>query len=82
MHRPYALSLGTVAFALVTARGALCGEPVGDAVPGAIVALVVFALAGGVAGRIADYLVRQDVETRYRRRVQWYRDAVAEQQTE
>lgn len=38
-----------------------------------IVALGVFMVIGAVAGWIADYLVRDAVETGFRKRVDWYR---------
>jgi uncharacterized membrane protein len=79
MHRRYAFSLGAIAFALVTARGAIDGALVSEVVVKAIIALVVFAMVGGVAGAIADYLVKQDLEERYRRRVAWYREGLEQQ---
>lgn len=82
MHRRYALSLGSVAFALVTVRGALGGEVVSEVMVQAIVAMVMFAMMGGVAGAIADYLVKQDLEDRYRRRVDWYREGLEQQSAE
>ncbi len=82
MHRRYALSLGTIAFALVTTRGAIRGEVVSESVVEAVIALVVFAIIGGIAGAIADYLVKQDLEDRYRRRVAWYREGLEQQSAE
>ncbi len=82
MHRRYALTLGCIAFAMVTCRGAFRGEPASDAIPHAIIALVMFAIMGGIAGAIADHLVKQDTETRYRQRVAWYRSRLEEQSAE
>jgi len=82
MHRRYALTLGCIAFAMVACRGAFRGEPASDALPDAIIALVMFAIMGGIAGAIADHLVKQDTETRYRQRVAWYRSRLEEQSAE
>jgi len=81
MHRRYALSLSTIAFALVVCRGAFRGEIVSDVLPEAIIALVIFAILGGISGAIADHLVKQDTESRYRQRVAWYRSRLEEQST-
>ena len=42
----------------------------------AIVAMLVFACVGAVAGWIADYLVRQSLEGLFRKRVDWYRQGL------
>lgn len=76
MQRRYALALGSIAFALVLARGAVRGENISEVVCEAIIALVLFAAGGAVAGWVADYLLRQDIEARYRQRVAWYRAAI------
>ncbi|TWT83082.1 hypothetical protein CA13_45450 [Planctomycetes bacterium CA13] len=64
--------------ALVVVRGTLFGEFADQVAIEAIVALIVFAAIGWVAGWIADYLVRDAVEVAFRRRVDWYRQGVAE----
>ena len=60
--------------ATVILRGALAGEAAVDCLMWGISALIGFALLGGVAGMIMDYLVSQDLETQYRRRVAWFRE--------
>ncbi len=82
MHRRYALTLGCIAFAIVACRGAFRGEIVSDVIPQAIIALVMFAIMGGISGAIADHLVKQDTEARYRQRVAWYRSRLDEQSAE
>ncbi len=82
MHRRYALTLGAIAFAMVACRGAIGGEIVAVVIPEAIIALVMFAIMGGAAGAIADHLVRQDTEVRYRQRVAWYRSRLEKQSAE
>jgi len=72
MSRSYALSLGTIAMSLVLVRGALRREFVDEVAVESMIALVLFAVIGGLAGAIADYLVRDDLERQYRRRVAWY----------
>jgi hypothetical protein len=58
--------------AVVALRGAVQRELAADVAVEAIMALGLFAILGGIAGAIADYLVRNDLETQYRRRVAWY----------
>lgn len=58
---------------LVVLRGVLRGEFADQVACEAIAALLVFACIGGVAGWIADYLVRDSMESMFRARVQWYR---------
>ncbi len=57
---------------VVALRGAVQHELAADVAVEAIMALGLFAIFGGVAGAIADYLVRNDLESQYRRRVAWY----------
>ncbi|TWU42157.1 hypothetical protein Poly41_04530 [Novipirellula artificiosorum] len=64
--------------ALVVVRGALFGELADQVASEAIMALLVFTAIGWIAGWIADYLVRDAVEVSFRRRVDWYRQGVAE----
>ena len=78
MTRSYAASLGALAMALVVIRGAIRGELADAVAAEAIVAMLVFAMVGGVAGWIADYLVRDSMETRFRKRVEWYREELIE----
>jgi len=72
MHRSFALSLGAIAMALVSLRGAVRNELAAEVALEAILALGIFAIAGAVAGAIADYLIRDDLERQYRRKVAWY----------
>jgi len=48
------------------------GELAAEVVVESMMALVVFAVLGGIAGAISDYLVREDLERQYRSRVAWY----------
>ena len=61
---------------LVVLRGVINGELASSVLSEAIVALVVFLGIGAIAGAIADYLVRDAVETLYRKRVAWYREGI------
>lgn len=63
---------------LVVLRGAIRGELAASVAEEAIIALIVFLGIGAIAGAIVDYLIRDAVENLYRKRVQWYRDGVAE----
>ena len=72
MHRSYALSLGSLAMALVAIRGAMRNELAAAVAVESIMALMIFAVVGAIAGAIVDYLVRDDLEKQYRRRVAWY----------
>ena len=76
MSRGYAVSLGALAMGLVVCRGAIHGELAGNVAKEAIVALLVFACVGAVAGWIADFLVRQALEGLFRKRVEWYRQGL------
>ena len=72
MHRSYALSLGSLAMAWVAIRGGMRNELAAAVAVESIMALMIFAVVGAVAGAIVDYLVRDDLEKQYRRRVAWY----------
>ena len=61
---------------LVVVRGVINGELAGNVAQEAIVAMLVFACVGAVAGWIADYLVRQSLEGLFRKRVDWYRQGL------
>ena len=73
MLRSYAASLGALAMGLVVLRGAFLGELAQHVAMEAIVALIVFAGIGAVAGWIAEYLIRESTEQVFRARVDWYR---------
>jgi membrane protein YqaA with SNARE-associated domain len=72
MQRSYALSLGAIAMALVALRGAMRNELAAAVAVESIMALIVFAVVGAIAGAIVEYLIRDDLEKQYRRRVAWY----------
>lgn len=76
MSRCYALALGSLAMATVMMRGALMRENVNNVALESIVALCVFMLIGAVAGWITDYLIRDAVETGFRKRVDWFRQGL------
>ncbi len=76
MSRSYSVSLGALAMGLVVFRGAIFGELAGEVAIEAIIAMVVFAGVGGVAGWIADFLVRDSLEGMFRKRVDWYRQGL------
>lgn len=78
MSRSYALSLGALAMAMVVLRGAILGEPAVDVAKESIIAMVVFAGVGALAGWTADYLVREALESKFRGRVDWYRKGMIE----
>ncbi len=81
MHRSYALSLGALAMALVAIRGAMNGDLASETVINALMALLAYSILGMAAGAIMDYLIRQDVEDRYRRRVAWFWERHQERET-
>ena len=58
--------------AMVAVRGAMRHELASEVAVEAIIALGAFAVLGGIAGAVADYLVRNELEAQYRRRVAWY----------
>ena len=64
--------------AIVVLRGAIGGEPIEVVTAEAIVAMLVFALVGYVAGWIADSLVRDSLEQNFRARVEWYRKELSD----
>ena len=64
--------------AIVVMRGAIGGEPIAAVTAEAIVAMVVFAGVGYVAGWIADHLVRESLERKFRERIDWYENGLEE----
>jgi len=68
MAGPLAASLGAIAMATVLFRGVFSGESPDDCILSGLFWLVAFSAIGWIAGKVVDYLIRQDVETRYRRR--------------
>jgi hypothetical protein len=65
--------------AMVGLRGAIMGEFASSVAQEAIVALVVFSGVGLVAGWIADYLIRDSLESKFRARVEWYREGLVDE---
>ena len=63
---------------MVGIRGAFFGESAESVAKEAIVALVVFAGIGALAGWVAEYLVRNSVEQMFRSRIDWYREGLIE----
>ncbi|WDQ18294.1 hypothetical protein [Rhodopirellula sp. P2] len=76
MIRSLALSLGSFAMGLVVLRGIWHGEMAEDVATEAIGTLIVFMGIGGLAGAIADQLIRDGVEDLYRKRVKWFQEGV------
>ena len=64
--------------AIVVLRGAANGEPIEVVTAEAIMAMLLFAVIGYVAGRIADYLVRDSLEQNFRTRMDWYRQGLTD----
>jgi len=67
MGRTYAGILGSLAFALVAARCVIAGSGLEASVLAASASLFVFAAAGYVAGRAAEFLIRDSVRTQFQR---------------
>ncbi len=63
---------------LVFLRGVLHRELAGQVAMEAVVAMLLFMGIGFIAGWIADYLVRDAVESTFRARVHWYRKGMIE----
>lgn len=72
MAGAFAASLGAIAMVTVILRGALAGEAAVDCIFASIGALLIFSAIGWLSGSTMDYLVRQDIESMYRRRVDLY----------
>jgi len=66
MGRAYAGILGPVAFVTVIVRAAIHGGDASQAVAAALVALGVFALLGLILGTIAERVIREAIEMRFR----------------
>ncbi len=73
MLRRYALALGSLAFAVVTLRGAYRGESVSEVVTEAILMLVVFAIGGAIATGILEHLAKLEIESRCPGRIAQHR---------
>jgi hypothetical protein len=62
MARAYAGVLGFLAFAVTTARGMIDGQQTTTILAHACLAMIAFAVVGGVAGAIGEAAVWQSVE--------------------
>jgi hypothetical protein len=65
MGRSYAGILGPLAFALVTARGAIAGWALEPTLMAASASLFVFAALGYLVGQLAGFLVSNSVRTQF-----------------
>ncbi len=65
MGRSYAGILGSLAFALVTVRGAISGWALEPTLLSASASLFVFGALGYLAGQLAEFLVGQSVRTQF-----------------
>ncbi|QDS95795.1 hypothetical protein FF011L_45960 [Roseimaritima multifibrata] len=80
MQSRFAVVLGAVALALVALRGGLRNEVPSDVLFEGLLAMLIFFVIGAVAGKIADYLVRQSVETQFRQRVAVFEEELQQTQ--
>lgn len=78
MLRGYAVSLGATAMFVVAIRGAIYGQQIDSVAKEAMAALLLFTAMGAVAGWIAEYLIRDSLEAAFRKRVNWYRQGLAD----
>jgi len=76
MAGAFAASLGAIAMAVVILRGVFAGESAVDCIISSLGALVAFTCLGWLVGAAMDYLVCQDVEQQYRRRVEHFRKEI------
>ena len=81
MLRGYAVSLGALAMFVVAIRGAMGGQQIDSVAKDAVVALLLFAVMGAVAGWIAEYLIRDSLERSFKNRVEWYRQGIIDRTT-
>lgn len=66
---------------VVAIRGAIWGQQIDSVAKDAMVALLLFAAIGSVAGWIAEYLIRDSLERSFRNRVDWYRRGIIDRMT-
>lgn len=69
MARSYAVSLGALALGMIALRGATGGELASEVLTKGLLGMIVFSGVGYVIGAIADSLVCQTVEQRFRQRL-------------
>lgn len=72
--RGYAACLGSIAFLVCLMRGLIALQSPLDILPSAIALAAVFTMIGWVIGALADHLIRQSLETKFRQSVQQYQD--------
>lgn len=65
MARTYSGILGPLAFALVAARGAIAGASVEGTLLAASGAALTLAAIGYLCGQLADFLIRDSVQTQF-----------------
>ncbi len=78
MARGYAACLGAIALLVSILRNVLDGQTSPEAISQTLVLTVVFVAIGFVVGAIADGLIRQSVESNFRRAVAKMRSATEE----
>ena len=64
--------------ALVVIRGAVQGELAENVAVESIGALIVFYLVGWMAAWVMDSMIRDSIETAFRKRVDWYQKGLVE----
>lgn len=64
--------------AVVVLRGLFHAEAVDQVMSEALLMMVIFTGVGAVAGWIAEHLVQENIESLFRKRVEWYRNGVLE----
>lgn len=69
MARSYAVSLGALALSLIALRGAIIGDELSSVVEQGLVSMIVAIGVGYIIGAIADQLVCETVEIRFRQRL-------------
>ncbi len=70
MGRPFAACLGCIAMISQIFLGMIANQPTESILVRSVVALVLAAIPGWVIGKLADGLVRDNIEAHYRRRVE------------
>lgn len=76
MAGPFAASLGAIAMATAIFRGVVFGESADACIVSGLGWLLAFSVIGWIAGGTMDYLVRQDIEQQYRRRLDEFRKEI------
>ncbi len=79
MKQAYAGVLGFLAFGVAVARGVVDGQGAVAVMPGACLALVIFAAIGAAAGAIGDSLIHEAVQKNLQLEMEAYQRETAEQ---